>query len=274
MGVSIRKGDVTDKESLRGPMAGADGVFHLAGWYEIGRKHREMCRRVNVDGTRNVLEVMEELHVPRGVYTSTLAIYGDTRGRTVDETTRPTGPWTSDYDRTKCEAHVEVAEPMMRRGLPLVCVLPGVVYGPGDTSQLGDVIRQYLRGKLRAVPKTAAHSWGHVEDIAHAHLLAMDRGRVGESYIVAGEPHTFVKVLETAEKITGIPAPRMHPSRGFLLALAAITGSQFLRVAPATYLGSNAKAKRELGLVHRPLEQGLRETLLHEMAALGISRGG
>ena len=274
MGVAVRRGDVIEKETMRASMSGTDGVFHLAGWYKFGRKHREMCRRVNIDGTRNVLELMEELRIPRGVYTSTLAVYGDTQGRIVSETDRPEGPWTSDYDRTKWAAHIEVAEPMIRRGLPLVVVLPGVVYGPGDTSQLGEVVRQYLRGKLRAVPRTAAHCWGHVDDIARAHLLAMDRGRVGESYIVAGEPRTFVEVLEIAQRITGIPAPRLHPSRGLLRALAAITGSQFLRAAPATYLGSNAKAKREIGLTHRPFEEGWRETLLAEKARLGVPAGG
>lgn len=273
MGATAVRGDVTDKESMRAPMAGADGVFHLAGWYKIGRKHRGACRRVNVDGTRNVLELMRELGIRKGVYTSTLAVYGDTRGKMMDETVRATGPWQSSYDRTKWAAHVEVAEPMMARGLPLVVVLPGLVYGPGDPSQAGDAVRQYLRRKLRGVPRTAAYCWGHVEDIAAAHVLAMERGRFGQSYIMAGERRSFVEAIELAEAITGIPAPRLRPSAGFLRALAAITGSELLRVAPSTYLGSNEKAKRELGLTHRPFEEGWRETLLQEMAKLGIRAG-
>ncbi len=274
MGAEVVRGDVTEKETLRVPMHGADGVFHVAGWYKLGREHREMCQRVNVDGTRNVLEVMRDLGIPKGVYTSTIGVFGDTKGRTVDESYRADGNLGTAYERTKWAAHYDVAEPMMRRGLPLVIVQPGAVYGPGDPSLLGDVIRRYVRRRLRAVPRTAAYCWGHVDDIAHAHVLAMETGRTGESYVVGGEPRTLVEALELAERITGIPPPKLHPSPGILRFLAAISRSELLRAAPATYLASNAKAKRELGLTHRPLGDGLRETLLHEMRTLGISAGG
>ena len=275
LGVWVQKGDITDKESLRGPMNGADGVFHLAAWYKIGEKDRSPGVRSNIEGTRNVLELMKELGIPKGVYTSTLAVFGDTKGQLVDESYRHDGPWLSEYDRTKWVAHYEVAEPMMKKGLPLVIVQPGVTYGPGDPSAMGITLREYLERKLRGVPKVSAYCWGHVEDTAAAHLLAMERGRAGESYIIAGEPKTLVDAVEMAERITGIPAPKMRPSPGFVRFLAAITRSEMLRVsAGATYLGSNAKAKRELGLRHRPLEEGLRETLLAEMQALGIHAPG
>src|SRR3954447_23341112 len=111
LGVILAQGDVTDRASLRAPMAGADGIFHIAGWYRFGRRPREMNRRVNVEGTRNVLETMHDLGIPKGVYTSTLAINSDTHGRLVDETYRYSGPWVSDYDHTKWQAHHQVAEP-------------------------------------------------------------------------------------------------------------------------------------------------------------------
>ena len=275
LGVWVQKGDITDKESMRGPMNGADGVFHLAAWYKIGEKDKSPAVRSNIEGTRNVLELMKELGIPKGVYTSTLAVFGDTKGQAVDESYRHDGPWLSEYDRTKWVAHYEVAEPMMKKGLPLVIVQPGVIYGPGDPSAMGITLREYLERKLRGVPKVSAYCWGHVEDTAAAHLLAMERGRPGESYIVAGEPKTLIDAIEMAERITGIPAPRMRPSPGFVRFLAAVTRSEMLRVsAGATYLGSNAKAKRELGLRHRPLEEGLRETLLAEMKTLGIPAPG
>lgn len=274
VGAKLVRGDVTDKESMRAPMTGADGVFHVAGWYEIGRKHREMCQRVNVDGTRNVLELTQELGIPKGVYTSTIGVFGDTRGKVVDESYRVDGKGLpTAYERTKWAAHYEVAEPMMTLGLPLAIVQPGAVYGPGDTSQLGDAFRRYLRRRLPGIPRTAAYCWGHVDDIARAHILAMDNGRTGESYVIGGEPRTLVEAFEIAERATGVRAPR-HLSAGFLRALAAITRSEVLRAAPATYLANSAKAKRELGLAHRPLEEGLRETLLHEMKALEMSAGG
>src|SRR5258706_505941 len=85
IGVKLFKGDVTDKESIREPMTGVDGVYHVAGWYKIGTKDKSDGERVNIQGTRNVLELMQELKIPKGVYTSTLAINSDTKGRVVGE---------------------------------------------------------------------------------------------------------------------------------------------------------------------------------------------
>jgi nucleoside-diphosphate-sugar epimerase len=99
----------------------------------------------------------------------------------------------------------------------------------------------------------------------------MKKGAVGQGYIIAGWPHTLIDAFDLAERITGIPAPRFHASPGLLRAIAAISRSERLRVAAGvTYLGSNAKARSELGFVPRPLEEGLRETLQHEMRLLGI----
>src|SRR5262245_48341853 len=133
-GIVVHQGDVTDKESMRAPMQGADGVFHIAGWYKLGVKDTSEGAKVNVEGTRNVLELMRDLGIPKGIYTSTLATFSDTHGRTVDEGYRYDGPHLSEYDRTKWAAHYEVAEPLIAAGLPLVIVQPGLIYGPGDTS--------------------------------------------------------------------------------------------------------------------------------------------
>jgi len=271
LGVDVRPGDITDPASLRGPMAGVNGVFHIAGWYKIGSKDRAEGERINVVGTRNVLTAMKDLGIPKGVYTSTLAVFSDTHGQLVDETYRSGGPWLSEYDRTKWVAHFEVAEPMIRAGLPLVVVQPGVNYGPGDTSEIRPLFVRYLQRKLRALPKQTAYCWGHVDDTARGHLLAMEKGTVGQAYIIAGWPHTLIDAFDLAEKITGIPAPRFHASPGLLRAMAAISRSERLRVAAGvTYLGGNAKARRELGFAPRSLEVGLRETLPHEMRLLGI----
>ena len=283
-GVELHAGDITERDSLRVPMRGADGVFHLAAWYKVGAKDSTMAQRINVEGTRNVLRLMDELEVPKGVYTSTLAVFSDTHGRLVDESYRYRGPHLSEYDRTKWEAHYEVALPMIEKGLPLVVVQPGLVYGPGDTSSVRTTLLQYLQGKLPMVPKRTAFCWGHVEDTAMGHGLAMAKGRPGESYIVAGEPFGLREALELAERITGVKAPRIHPGPGLMRALSGLMKPaaaifnlpsdyhpESLRVlAGVTYLGSSEKARRELGYNPRPLEQGLRQTLLHEMEGLGM----
>ncbi len=85
LGAELHPGDITDKESMRAPMNGADGVFHIAAWYKIGLRDSSMAEHLNVDGTRNVLELMRDLNIPKGVYTSTLAVFGDTHGKMADE---------------------------------------------------------------------------------------------------------------------------------------------------------------------------------------------
>jgi nucleoside-diphosphate-sugar epimerase len=171
---------------------------------------------------------------------------------------------------------------MMARGLPLIIVQPGAVYGPGDASPQGQLFRQYLSRKLPMVPRGTAFCWGHVDDTARAHVLAMERGVSGQSYIIAGQPATLLDVLRLAQRITGVPVPRLRPSPALIAAVANLASfvermvpldgtvsSEYLRVAAGvTYLGSNAKAKRELGFDVRPLAEGLRETLAYERQGL------
>jgi nucleoside-diphosphate-sugar epimerase len=159
-------------------------------------------------------------------------------------------------------------------------VQPGGVYGPGDPSATGDMLRSFLRRRLPMVPRGSAICWGHVADTARGHILAMERGRTGESYIIAGPAHTLLEALAVASRLTGISVPRLQPPPGLLKGLAAVSGlierfvplpptftAEYLRVAAGvTYLGTSAKAQRELGFAARPLEEGLRETLQYEQA--------
>jgi nucleoside-diphosphate-sugar epimerase len=285
LGATIVPGDIRDRASMRDAVRGCDGVFHIAAWYEVGTDSAH-ARAINVDGTRNVLELVRELGVPKAVYTSTLAVFSDTHGRIVDESYRHEGPMLSEYERTKHEAHYDVALPMIAAGLPLVIVMPGVVYGPGDQSPMREAFAMYLRGKLPVVPRDTAYCWAHVDDVARGHVLAMDQGRIGESYILAGPRHTMVEAFELAERITGIKGPRMRAAPAMLGAMAKVTHvlekvlpipasyrSETLRsVAGTTYTATSAKARRELGWDARSLEEGLRETLEWELQHHG--RGG
>jgi nucleoside-diphosphate-sugar epimerase len=283
LGITLSPGDITDKESMRAGMAGADGLFHVAGWYKIGVRDGSPGDRINVAGTRNVLELMQELGIPKGVYTSTLAVNSDTKGQLVDEHYHFHGPHLSEYDRTKAAAH-DLAEQMMAAGLPLVIVMPGVVYGPDDPSNTGATLTQYLQRKLPMIPQQSAYCWAHVDDIAQAHRLAMEKGKAGESYIIGGPPHTLVEALQIAQELTGIPAPRSAPPWLFT-AMSRLMGivervvpvpdvytAEGLRIlAGATYIGNNAKARRDLGYQPRPLREGLAETLLYEMEKIGLA---
>jgi nucleoside-diphosphate-sugar epimerase len=278
LGVELAAGDVTDLDSMRAPMRGVAGVFHVAGWYKIGLRDRSPADRVNVGGTTNVLRLMKELGIPKGVYTSTVAVNSDTRGRLVDETFRFSGKHLSAYDRSKAEAH-RVAERFIADGLPLVIVQPGVIYGPDDTSAIGRTFRDFLARQLPAIPRETAFSWAHVDDVAGGHILAMERGVAGRSYFLAGPVHTLVEALDLAAEITGLPAPRLKLSprviRGaahlmkpinLLVPLPPVLTPESLRViGGVTYIGSNDRARRELGWHPRSLREGLTETLRHEM---------
>src|SRR5690606_2341897 len=123
------------------------------------------------------------------------------------ESYRFDGEHLSEYDRTKWKAHYEVALPMMKAGLPLVIVQPGLVYGPGDTSAVDRTLRNYLKGKMPMVPKGVELCWAHVDDIAQAHILAMEKGTPGESYITCGQRASLAEGLQIAERITGVKAP-------------------------------------------------------------------
>lgn len=289
LGVDVRQGDVTEKESLREPMRGADGVFHLAGWYQVGARDKSPAEPVNVHGTRNLLELMQELQIPKGVYPSTLAVYGDTGGRVVDESYPPGETWFSEYDRTKRAAHFEVAEPMIAEGLPLVIVMPGLVYGPDDHSLVGVTMRELLRRRLPALPEGSAFCWAHVEDIARAHLQAMEKGEPGETYIIGGPAHSLVEVAEKVAQVSGVPLPRSRPGPGLMKIVAALMGivealgvslptlysPETLRYqAGVTMLGSYEKAQRGLGYAPRSLDEALPEVVRYEMAGLGLQPPG
>ena len=131
---------------------------------------------------------MDELEIPKGVYSSTIGVYPPSRGETIDESVEPECPDWTVYTRTKWQAHYEVAKPMVEEGLPLVIVQPGFVYGPGAKvdSPSRKSMQAYLKGELPMIPRGLTAPWDHVADIAHGHAHAMTRGEPGETYIIAG----------------------------------------------------------------------------------------
>jgi nucleoside-diphosphate-sugar epimerase len=255
---------------MREAMQGVDGIYHVAGWYRIGARDKSDGKKVNVQGTRNVLELMKELRIPRGIYTSTLAVNSDTHGQLVDETYRFTGKHIVEYDRTKALAH-DIAGHFISEGLPLIIVMPGLIYGPGDTSALRRSFIAFLQGRLPIIPTKHAYCFAHVDDTAHGHILAMERGLPGETYIIAGEPSTVQNFFQIASHITGQRAPTAAPYQIFDSFLPEIYTSEGMRIlAGVTYWGDNRKARRFLGYNPRPMRQGLESTLRHEMSLLGM----
>jgi dihydroflavonol-4-reductase len=271
-GVELVTGDLDDPAALDRLCAGADGLFHVAGWYKLGQRDPSPGTKVNVEGTRNALEAARRNQVPKVVYTSTLAVNSDTEEQVVDETYRFTGEHLSVYDRTKAEAH-DIALDFAARGLPVVVVQPGLVYGPGDTAQTGAFIEQVVRGRRPLAPNGGGVCWAHVEDVARGHLLAMEKGVPGESYMLAGPRATLAEGLREVAEIAGTKGPVVLPRR-MVAASATLMGAlgkvvpvppdlaaETMRAGLATYYGTPAKAERELGWSARPLDEGLRDTV-------------
>jgi nucleoside-diphosphate-sugar epimerase len=274
LGVEMVQGDLDDDTALDQVLAGAHGLFHVAGWYKHGLRERDTLRHVNIDGTRNVLEAAARSGVAKAVYTSTLAVNSDTRGEVVDESYRFTGRHLSEYDRTKAVAH-EIALEHVAGGLPLVIVQPGVIYGPDDVgSTFGQLTRQIVRGRrVLGPPRGGGATFAHVTDVARGHVLAMERGHVGDSYILAGPAQTYADVLGLVARLSGGKAPVLLPPR--LVHLAARLTAPVERVLPipqfltaeaalsgtGTYYGDSTKAGRELGWSPRPLDEGMAETV-------------
>lgn len=269
LGVTLQSGDLGIAESLDELCRDVDGLYHAAGWYQLGSRDPEQGVRINVDGTRNVLVAARKAAVPRVVYTSTLAVNSDTHGSVVNEQYLFSGRHLSVYDETKARAH-DLAEQFAADGLPVVTVMPGVVYGPGDTSQTGALLRQVIEGGRPTVPSVGGVCWGYVDDVAAGHVLAMQRGTPGESYMLAGPQASLATALKQAAEIAGTPGPITLPS-GLVQATAAVASvvgrliplppdyaAETLRASVATYYGDPTRAELELGWSCRSLKDGLR----------------
>lgn len=272
-GVRPHVGTITDKESMRAGMRRVDGVVHTAG-HRLAFRRRRLMHEVNVLGTRNVLELMDELSVPKGVYTSSISVMGDTGGRVVTEIRRPRRVQPTHYDRVRAQALFGVAQPMMRRGLPLSVVLPGIVYGAGDDSAMAHVLRRIVLGKVATVSSKTAYCWAHVDDVARAHVLALQFGRPGRMYVSGGPPHTVREALAVAVEAVGrrrpplpVPGSLYWPAAAVArVASLAVPRLRFLadrlRVATGvTYLADDSRARRELGFDPRSLEEGLPDAM-------------
>lgn len=265
-GADLVRGDLANADALRTGMEGADAVIHGAAMYEIGldKAQRERMHEANVRGTAHVLSAAKAAGIPRVVYISTIAVFGNTRGRVVDETFRRTDrSFTSYYEETKVLAH-EIAEGFIADGLPAIIVQPGQIYGAGDHSGFGGLLSAFAAGRLPVLPfADLGLNLTHVDDVTDGIVLAVDRGTPGRSYVMGGEIVRAADAFATLGMVVGRPAPRWRVPYGALEA-AALFRPQLREVISSskgvTFWATDERAKRELGYTSRTLEQGLRET--------------
>ena len=223
LGAKIVPGDIMDVASMRPTMAGSDLVYHLAGISELGYADPIRMEMVNVAGTRKVLTLAHQLGVPRIIFMSSLAVNGDTRGVLATEGYQPVGPFLTEVDRTKWLAHYQVAKPLIDKGAPIIILMPGVIYGPGDKTVLTQAMARFYFGTMPFIPApSSTYSYVHVEDVVEAHMLAAERGEIGESYIIAGPAISQGEMFEFWSYLTGKPHPKLRIPAGFMKSLAPL----------------------------------------------------
>jgi nucleoside-diphosphate-sugar epimerase len=276
-GVELVEGDLSADDAIARGIEGADAVFHIGAVYKVGipKNERPALWDANVEGTRRVLDAAEAAGVGKIVYVSTGNVFGDTKGQVVDETYERNVDegFLSYYDETKYRSHALVEE-RIAKGAPIVVVLPGVVYGPGDHSEIGNLIDQLRTGKLklRMFPD-AGYNFVFVEDVADGIVLAYDKGQIGESYLLGGQVGTMDDLYNATADALGKQPPKLAMPVALAKAsapLGPVIGPlmgfppnmrELVKTSDVTITFRDDKARRELGYDGRPLAAGIPETV-------------
>jgi dihydroflavonol-4-reductase len=281
--VEMRIGSLEDAGSLAAALAGCQELYHVAADYRLWVPDPAAMFRANVDGTRSLMEAALAAGVERIVYTSSVATLGlHADGTPADETTPSAyADMIGPYKQSKFRAEEAVQSLVRERGLPAVIVNPSTPVGPRDVkpTPTGRMIVEAASGKMPAFVDTGLNLV-HVEDVAAGHLLAAERGKIGERYILGGENLSLAEILAVVAALSGRRAPRIRlPIAPLLpLALAAeglarLSGKEpfvtrdGLKMARKKMYFSSEKARRRLGYAPRPAREGLADAIAWFRAA-------
>ncbi len=284
-GARVALGDVGHPDSIRRAVTGCDVVFHAAGLNASCLPDPSPLFRVNVEGTRTVLETAARAGVRRFVHTSSAAVIGEPAGTVGREDTAHRGWFLTAYERSKFDAERLVLDRGPALGLEVVCVGPASVQGPGRAEGTARLLLAAARGRLpQAVD--AGLSFVDIDDCALGHVRAAERGRPGERYILSGGSVRVRQALRLLRGITGRPSRTWFvPGRAVLPAAALVEVAaralgrtppvcrEVVRAGLHGHRYDGSRATRELGLVYTPLEETLRRTVAW-FAAQGLLRDG
>ena len=265
--VEVVEGDLADASSLERALEGCAGLFHVAADYRLGARDPAPLYRTNVDGTRTILNAARRVGVPRIVYTSSVATIGIPSDGSPGEERTPVAlsNMIGHYKRSKYLAE-EVAREAVRSGMSVVIVNPSTPVGPGDIkpTPTGQLVLDAARGRMPAYVDTGLNVV-HVDDVAAGHLLAFERGRPGERYILGGEDMTLQMILAQIAGLVGRTPPRIRLPYAAVLpvaylaeAFARISGRsgrvtlEGVRMSRKRMFFSSGKAASELGYRWRP----------------------
>lgn len=277
--VRLVQGDLLDRESLRKGMEGCSQVFHLAAYAKNWSRDPSVFFSQNVDGMTNVLDAARDAGIKRVVFTSTIVVFGPRPAGVIGDESMPriTPKYFTEYEESKAVAERKALE-YVKKGHPIVIVNPTRVYGPGKLTEGNSVslmIDMYDRGKVPVLLNNGVNVGNYVlvDDLVRGHILAMERGKIGERYILGGENASLKRIFELVDEASG----KKHFQFSLPPSIAMLYGSlekkraEWLRMYPQITPGwvetflqdwayTCAKAERELGYTITPLKDGIRLT--------------
>lgn len=277
LGVHLATGDVTDRQSLDDGMQGCEAVINLANVFSLWEPDISLYKRVNVDGTRNVMEAALQAEVQKVIHVSSIVTWGKTPDDPFNEKS-PVGEHTSAYARTKYEGDLVAWDLHRDEGLPLVMIYPGAVLGPHDPKPMGDYIKRLINKKMpiRGL-ESAIISFVHVDNVAEAIVRAMEKeGNLGEGYIIGKERCAMSQINNWIQEISGVALPflslpnfMVKMNAFFLTALANLIkrpplwglSSDSVSNMLTEYKADGSKAERELGISYIPVKTAIKECI-------------
>jgi dihydroflavonol-4-reductase len=272
----VCEGDLRDRASLAAALKGARYLFHAAADYRLWARNPEEIRRSNVEGTRLIMEEALNAGVERIVYTSSVATLKLADGAaSTEDNPLAEGEGIGAYKRSKVAAERLVEAMIQRDGLPAVIVNPSTPIGPRDVrpTPTGRIIVEAASGRMPAFVDTGLNL-AHVDDVAAGHIAALERGRIGERYILGGDNVLLADMLAGIARLVGrrpptvkLPRTMLYPIAYGAELLATLRGVEpfitmdGLRMARHHMFFDDSKARRELGYVSRPYREGLADAI-------------
>ena len=275
--VEAVEGDLQDFKSLKKALTGCQGVYHVAAHYALWDPDPTTFYKVNVEGTKHLFRAAEEVGVERIVYTSTIGAIGlpDGGGLGREELFPSDGQLSGDYKRSKFLAEQEVLK-MAQQGLPVIIVNPTAPVGERDVkpTPTGQIIVDFMKGRMFAYIETGMNLID-VDDVAMGHVRAMERGRIGERYILGNQNLMFRDICQILSQLTGVPAPRLRLPWRLIVPLAYVNTwianfvthetpripLEGVRMAKYRMHYDCTKARKELDLPQTPVETALKKAV-------------
>jgi nucleoside-diphosphate-sugar epimerase len=277
--INIFEGDITNVESIQKAMHGCEQVYHMAAYARVWAKDPSTYYRLNVQGTKNVLDVAKNNNVQKVVFTSTGGVMGPSGKKPVAEDDERIGKPFTEYEESKTQAEALCIDYCNKYGMYIVIVNPPRVYGPGiitESNAVTRLIRLYMKGKWKFIPGDGKRtgSYVYVDDVVKGHMLAMQKGRSGERYNLGGHNASYIEFFNLLAELTGkkislirLPVWLMITAGNILQLYTRLTGRPPLLTPPwirkyyYDWSISSEKAMRELDYNYISLEEGLSKTI-------------